>query len=123
MTLPVIALVSLLAIANRQVVTFSFDPFSSNSPFLAIEAPFFIFLLISVFLGIVIGGSSAWLAGGQSRAKTRRLKRESRTLKKALESSQGQTDTRARSEAQRLAGAAEKFREIQRKSATISGNK
>jgi len=102
-TLPVIAVVSLLAIANRQVVTFSFDPFSSSSPFLAIEAPFFIFILISVFLGIVIGGGSAWFAGGQLRAKTRRLKRETRTLKKALESSHSQTGTPARSEARRLA--------------------
>ncbi len=87
-TLPVIVVASLLAIANRQVVAFNFDPFSSTAPFLAVEAPFFIFILIAVLLGILIGVSSTWLAGGRLRAKARRLKRETRALEKELQTAQ-----------------------------------
>ena len=50
-----------LAVANREIVTVSFDPFNAASPAFALKAPLFLLVLILVIAGVIIGGASAWL--------------------------------------------------------------
>ena len=67
---------ALLAVANRQPVTFRLDPL----PF-EVELPLFLFLLVGIFVGIFLGGFSTWAAGG----RYRRLGRQRRHAIAALE--------------------------------------
>jgi len=83
-TLPLIAIASLLAVANRQRVGFSFDPLSPSDPLLpTVEAPFYVYLFAALIVGTVIGGMSSWIAAGRVRNRLRRLRREARAGDKA----------------------------------------
>lgn len=57
---PIIVLVMAIAVANRGAVTFSLDPFDQASPALSVDLPLFLIVLVSVFLGILVGGMGAW---------------------------------------------------------------
>lgn len=67
---PVALIVMALAVANRQVVTFSLDPFDTNAPALGLDMPLAAIVLIALFIGILIGGFAAW-----SQAKIKRARR------------------------------------------------
>jgi uncharacterized integral membrane protein len=66
---PVALFAILLAIANRQAVTFSFDPFDPLTPALGVTMPLALLLIIAMLLGILIGGWASWR---QARAKAAR---------------------------------------------------
>lgn len=87
--LPVAVVVVALAVANRQKVTFSIDPFSRTDPLYTIEAPLFLLMLAAVFVGIICGGIASWLSQGkwrraakEARAEGTRLKQEREALKR-----------------------------------------
>lgn len=73
--LPLALLLVLFAVANRGPVAVSFDPFSAEAPALAFNVPLFVVILLSVMLGVLVGGVAAWLRQGKWRkeAKTRRV--------------------------------------------------
>ncbi len=73
------------AVANRQVVTVSFDPFSSASPAYAASLPLFVLIFVLVILGVIIGGVAAWLRQAAWRRTARRLDADVRTLHQELE--------------------------------------
>jgi uncharacterized integral membrane protein len=54
--LPLATLTVLFAVANRQHVVVSFDPFSSQEPAFAISLPLFLVIFFAMILGVVIGG-------------------------------------------------------------------
>jgi uncharacterized integral membrane protein len=84
-TLPPLTLATLyLAIANRHPVLFSLDPFNSEEPALALEVPLFAVVLFSVFLGILLGGASAWTRQGRWRKQARQTGREVKRLSKEV---------------------------------------
>jgi uncharacterized integral membrane protein len=71
--LAIVAVVILvLAFANRQVVTVSFDPFASgdNAAF-SIAAPLFAVVIASTMLGVVAGAFATWLSQGRHRRASR----------------------------------------------------
>ncbi|WP_336488446.1 lipopolysaccharide assembly protein LapA domain-containing protein [Methylobacterium nigriterrae] len=78
--LPVAILVVLLAVANREAVRLSFDPFSPEAPVFSLTLPLYVVLFVAVALGIVVGGVGAWLGQGDSRRKSRERRREIRRL-------------------------------------------
>lgn len=87
--LPAAIVVVALAVANRQMVAFSIDPFSTSDPVFATEVPLFVLLLAAVFVGIVCGGIASWLSQGkwrraarEARAEGTRLKQEREALKR-----------------------------------------
>ena len=87
--LPAAIVVVALAVANRQMVAFSIDPFSTSDPVFATEVPLFVLLLAAVFVGIICGGIASWLSQGkwrraarEARAEGTRLKHERETLKR-----------------------------------------
>jgi uncharacterized integral membrane protein len=82
---PLAVVIIVFAVANRQSVTVSFDPFSSTSPAYAATLPLFVVIFTVLIVGVLVGGIAAWI--GQ--AKWRRLARKSdadvRVLQQELE--------------------------------------
>ncbi|MFA7413061.1 MAG: lipopolysaccharide assembly protein LapA domain-containing protein [Rhizobium sp.] len=60
-----------LSVANRQSVTLALNPFRPEDQLLAVNAPFFVFLFLSLMLGVVIGGLAMWFAQGKYRKRAR----------------------------------------------------
>ncbi len=70
----VVAIILLLfAVANRQAVTVSFDPFGPvDHPAFAIPAPLFAVVIVSAMLGVVAGSAATWVSQGRHRRAARR---------------------------------------------------
>jgi len=81
LVLPAGVLLVALALANRHPVRLNLDPFSSDNPFLAVEAPLFVYLLGVLLLGLVLGGTLTWLKQGRWRKAARQGEREVDTLR------------------------------------------
>ena len=48
------------AVANRHLVTVSFDPFNSTDPSIAVTLPLFVVLILVAIAGVVAGGAATW---------------------------------------------------------------
>ena len=83
-----------LAVANREVVSISFDPFNSVNPAFAIKAPLFILVLLLVTVGVVIGGFAAWLRQSKWRRAARDLDGELRATRAEAEALRADIATR-----------------------------
>jgi uncharacterized integral membrane protein len=88
---PLAIVILMFAIANREVVTVSFDPFSSTAPAASVSVPLFVLIFILVILGVILGGVAAWLRQSEYRRAARRrdadvslLRREIDTLNARL---------------------------------------
>ncbi|MFA6265456.1 MAG: LapA family protein, partial [Pseudolabrys sp.] len=84
LVLPLAAILIVFAVANRQAVTVSFDPFSSAAPAYAGTLPLFILIFVLVTLGVVIGGAASWLRQSKWRRAARKLDGENRQLLQEL---------------------------------------
>ena len=73
------------AVANRQSVTVSFDPFNTQSPAASVTLPLFALVIVLLIVGVVIGGSASWLRHGLWRRTARRLERDLASLREELE--------------------------------------
>ncbi len=73
------------AVANRQWVPLSMDPFSQSDPALAISLPLFLIIFGAVFLGMLIGASVTWMGQGRVRRDLRATKREEKALRKQVD--------------------------------------
>jgi uncharacterized integral membrane protein len=77
---PLAVIFTAFAVANRQAVTVSFDPFSSTSPAYAATLPLFAIIFAVLILGVLVGGFAAWIRQGKWRRSARRLDGEVRAL-------------------------------------------
>ena len=82
--IPLAAVIVAFAVANRQMVTVSFDPFSSAAPAYATTLPLFVLIFVLVILGVVVGGVAAWLRQSKWRRAARKLDGEVRALHQEL---------------------------------------
>ena len=73
------------AVANRQAVTVSFDPFNATQPAASAALPLFALVIVLLIVGVVIGGSASWLRHGRWRRTARRLERDLARLREELE--------------------------------------
>lgn len=64
--LPAAVVVVLFAIANRVQVTVEFDPL----PF-AVKVPLYVVAMVAMLIGLLIGGSAAWIAADKRRRRAR----------------------------------------------------
>jgi len=48
------------AVANRHLVTVSFDPFNSTDPSVAVTLPLFVVIIAVAILGVAAGGCATW---------------------------------------------------------------
>ena len=74
--IPLMVVVVAFAVANRQAVTVSFDPFSSAAPAYAVTLPLFIVLFILLIVGVIVGGVAVWFGQRRIRRARRRLEAE-----------------------------------------------
>jgi uncharacterized integral membrane protein len=77
----ILALVALVllafAFANRQAVSVSIDPFGSDdSAAFAVTAPLFLVLLLTLIVGVLVGGAAVWLSQGRFRRAARQSRAE-----------------------------------------------
>jgi uncharacterized integral membrane protein len=86
--IPLVVVIIAFAIANRQIVTISFDPFDATQPAFALTAPLFILIFVLVGLGVLIGGVAAWFKQHKWRARARRAEAEARELRTRLDATQ-----------------------------------
>jgi uncharacterized integral membrane protein len=56
---PLALIIVVFALANRQIVTITFDPFGDST--IAFSMPLFALAFVLVILGVIIGGVAAWL--------------------------------------------------------------
>jgi uncharacterized integral membrane protein len=78
---PLAVVIIAFAVANRHMVTVSFDPFSSAAPAYAATLPLFAVILAVLILGVVVGGIAAWIKQSKWRRAARRLDGEVRSLR------------------------------------------
>jgi uncharacterized membrane protein YciS (DUF1049 family) len=74
--LVVAALLVAFAIANRNMVTVSFDPFDRAAPAYLVTLPLYVFSFVVLILGVVLGGIVGWFTQGKRRRYLRRLEAE-----------------------------------------------
>ena len=74
--IPLAIVIVAFAVANRQIVTVSLDPFSSEHPASSLTLPLFALIIVLLIAGVVIGGVAAWLRQAKWRRVARRLERE-----------------------------------------------
>jgi uncharacterized integral membrane protein len=78
--IPLLIVVVGFAVANRQAVTVSFDPFSSAQPAYAVTLPLFVVIFILLIVGVIVGGVAAWMRQASWRRSARRLDAQVRDL-------------------------------------------
>jgi uncharacterized integral membrane protein len=93
--LPLAILTVLFAVANREHVVVSFDPFSSRAPAFAISLPLFIVIFLAIIIGVVLGGLASltrhyrlWRAARQAREEIERYKADAEAERRAREAVQ-----------------------------------
>ena len=62
--LPIAIVAVVFAVANRQWILVSFDPFSRDQPWAAITMPLWVLFFCGIFVGLMAGWIFAWLAQG-----------------------------------------------------------
>ena len=82
---PLAVVIIAFAVANRQWVTVSFDPFSSTSPAYAATLPLFAFIFVALILGVLIGGAVVWIGQAKWRRTARKLDNDVRVLHQELD--------------------------------------
>src|SRR6266700_3024087 len=68
----------MFAVANRQIITVSFDPFDTVNPAFKMEIPLWALIFVLVGLGVLVGGIAAWLKQHKWRSRARRAGAEGR---------------------------------------------
>jgi uncharacterized integral membrane protein len=82
---PLAIVVIAFAVANRQTVLVSFDPFDQANPAFARSLPLYALVLALVIGGVVLGGVAAWLRQGKWRRAARLAQGEARALRAELD--------------------------------------
>jgi uncharacterized integral membrane protein len=84
--IPLAVVIIAFAVANRQIVTVSLDPFSSQHPATSLNVPLFVLVIGLLIAGVLIGGVASWLRHGHLRRTARHFERDIRELRSELAS-------------------------------------
>jgi uncharacterized integral membrane protein len=90
--IPLAVIIIAFAVANRQIVTVSLDPFSGAQPAAAVTLPLFALVIVLLIAGVLIGGIAAWLRQSKWRRTARRLEREVDELRAEIQSLRRMTE-------------------------------
>ena len=85
----------IFAVANRHLVTVSFDPFNSTTPTVAVTLPLFVVIIAVAILGVAAGGMATWFRQRRWRRAARQHEADARQARAQL------ADLRANSPAAR----------------------
>lgn len=83
--LPLAIVFVIFAIANRHMVTLSFDPFGAPDPALSLTLPLFVVILLAAIAGVAVGGSAAWLRQRRWRQAARRHEADAQAARSQLD--------------------------------------
>src|SRR3954468_21050903 len=89
----------IFAVANRHLVTVSFDPFNSVAPTVAVTLPLFVVIIAFAMLGVLAGGMASWFRQGKWRRAARQHEADARQARSQLADLRGQV---ARDQQQRF---------------------
>jgi uncharacterized integral membrane protein len=78
--IPLAIILISLAVANRQVVMVSFDPFDRVDPAFSLALPLYVLILALVIAGVILGGVAAWMRQGKWRGRARQAETQARAL-------------------------------------------
>jgi uncharacterized integral membrane protein len=79
-----IALIA-FAVANREIVTVSLDPFDPAHPAWSVRMPLFVLIFAFLIGGVLLGGIAAWLRQGRHRRASRALRSDLAGLRREIE--------------------------------------
>jgi len=84
------------AVANRHLVTVSFDPFNSSDPSAGVALPLFVVIIAVTIVGVAAGGCATWFrqrhwrrAARQNEADARQARAQLADLRAAAAASRG----------------------------------
>ena len=72
------------AVANRHLVTLSFDPFNSTDPSIAVTLPLFVVIIAVAIAGVVAGGTATWFRQRHWRRSARQHETDARQARTQL---------------------------------------
>jgi uncharacterized integral membrane protein len=90
------------AVANRHLVTVSFDPFNSRDPSVAVTLPLFVVIIAMAIAGVVAGGSATWFRQRHWRRAARQYEADARQARAQLAELRTGAVTPSRHNPQRL---------------------
>jgi len=82
--IPLGLLFVVFAVANRHLVTVSFDPFNSSDPSVGFTLPLFVVIIAVAIAGVVAGGSATWFRQRHWRRAARRHEADARAARAQL---------------------------------------
>ena len=85
---PLTLVIVAFAVANRETIAISFDPFDSAQPAYALKMPLFVLIFVLVGIGVLVGGIAAWLKQHKWRVRARRAEAEVRDLRARIDAQQ-----------------------------------
>jgi uncharacterized integral membrane protein len=95
---PIAIVIIMFAVANREIIAVSFDPFDAAHPAWVLKTPLYLLIFALVGLGVLVGGMAAWLRQRKWRARARRAEAEARDLRARLDAEQSRRNVPARME-------------------------
>jgi uncharacterized integral membrane protein len=72
------------AVANRHLVTVSFDPFNSSNPSVGLTLPLFVVIIAVAIAGVVAGGAATWFRQRRWRRAARQHEADARQARAQL---------------------------------------
>jgi uncharacterized integral membrane protein len=69
---PAVVVLAAIGLANTQDVRLALDPFRPGDPALSLVLPFYVWLLTSLIVGVLIGGMATWASQAHWRQSARR---------------------------------------------------
>jgi uncharacterized integral membrane protein len=90
------------AVANRHLVTVSFDPFNSADPSVSVRLPLFVLIIAVAILGVLVGGSATWFRQRRWRRAARQHEADARQARAQLADLRAAAMTPPRYDPQRL---------------------
>lgn len=82
--LPLAILFVVFAVANRHIVTLSFDPFNSSDPALGVSLPLFVVIIAVAIFGVMAGGVATWFGQRHWRRAARQHEADARHARAEL---------------------------------------
>jgi uncharacterized integral membrane protein len=108
--IPAALVIVLFAVANRAPVRVSLDPFAGDPPMFGVAVPLFLLVLVVLVLGVVLGGTSAWMGQSRWRRRARRLSAELKASRADNETLRRQVDASTPTQPQQSSIAAIAYR-------------
>ena len=90
------------AVANRHMITVSFDPFNSTDPSAGITLPLFVVIIAVAILGVVAGGMATWFGQRRWRRAARQHEADARQVRTELADLRSSAATASGGSPQRL---------------------